>query len=104
MEVSLTVQSSKTLAQPPQLPAFALAQAMPVLVCRDGGAWVPGQLEAWRWDLEGWSALVRYTEADLEELDLEWVPEYSVWCQDGKPAYPPDAAVSVAWSKHAGAE
>ena len=103
MEVSPHVQAAKTLAPPPKLPAFALAQTMPVLVCRDGGAWVSGQLEAWRWNCEGWSALVRYPE-DLEELDLEWVPEYSVWCQDGKPAYPPDAAISVAWSKHSGAE
>ena len=97
------MQAPRTVAPAPQPSVFELAETMPVLVCRRGGAWAAGHLEAWRWDRDGWSAFVRYNEVDCE-VDLEWVPEYTVWCQDGKPAYPPDAAVSVAWSKHAGAE
>ena len=97
MEASLHMQTQRNIAPPLKQPVFALAETMPVLVCRSGGAWVSGELEAWRWDRDGWSAFVRYTEVDSEERNLEWVPAYTVWCQcqDGKPAYPPDAALSA---------
>ena len=90
----------RTVPPPLQRPVFALAEVTPVLVCRGGGAWCSGEVEAWRWDRDGWSAFVRYTEVDSEEVGVEWVPECSVWCQDGTRASPPEAI--VVWSQRVG--